>query len=103
LKKDALMNGTFVVYSSAGPHRDRTKGTREQAYWDEHAAFIDNLVAEGFIRLGGPLPDEHGAMMIVSDASESDVRERLRNDPWYQRGILTLESVKRWEIFIDER
>ena len=29
-------------------------------WWDEHAAFIDGLVAEGFIQLGGLL-DEEGA------------------------------------------
>jgi hypothetical protein len=35
------MSQTFVVLSDAGPHRDRTKGTREQPLWDEHARFID--------------------------------------------------------------
>src|SRR5262245_36735808 len=49
---------TFMVLSAAGPARDLTKGTREQRYWDEHAAFIDGLVDEGFILLGGPLSDE---------------------------------------------
>jgi uncharacterized protein YciI len=97
------MNGTFVVYSAAGPHRDRARGTREQAYWDQHAEFIDGLMAAGFICMGGPLPDEHGAMMIVRAENEAEVRERLRGDPWYKQGILRLESVKRWEIFIDER
>jgi uncharacterized protein YciI len=97
------MNGTFVVYSSVGPARDRSKGTREQAWWDDHAAFIDNLVAEGFLRIGGPLPDEDGAIIVVAAETEADVRERLRDDPWYQHEILTLETIKRWEIFIDER
>jgi len=27
----------------------------------------------------------------------------LKNDPWTEHGILKLESVKRWEIFIDQR
>jgi len=31
------------------------------------------------------------------------VREKLKNDPWAKHGILKLESVKRWEIFIDQR
>lgn len=95
------MREAFIVYSAAGPNRDLTKGTREQAYWDEHAEFIDDLVAEGFIRLGGPLPDEHGALMIVRAQNEAAVREILRSDPWYQHGILTLKSIQRWEIFID--
>ena len=97
------MKNTFVVISSAGPSRDLSKGTREQPLWDEHAAFIDQLVADGFILMGGPLVDEAGAMLIVNADDEDEVRENLMNDPWFERGILKLESVKRWQIFIDER
>ena len=49
------MGNIFVAISSAGPNRDLAKSTREQPFWDEHAGFIDNLVAEGFILMGGPL------------------------------------------------
>jgi len=56
------MKNTFVVISSAGPNRDLSKDTREQAFWDEQTEFIDGLVAEGFILMGGPLVDE-GALL----------------------------------------
>jgi uncharacterized protein YciI len=97
------MGSTFLVTSAAGANRDPAQGTREQPYWDAHAAFIDDLVAEGFIMLGGPLPDEGGAVLVVRADSEAAVRERLRHDPWYVHGILALQSVRRWEIFIDRR
>jgi uncharacterized protein YciI len=97
------MKNTFVTISSAGPNRDPSKPTREQPLWDEHAMFIDQLVAEGFILMGGPLTDEGGAMLVVNADDENEVREKLKDDPWFQRGILKLESVKRWEIFIDVR
>ncbi len=97
------MKNTFVTISSAGPNRDPSKAAREQPLWDEHAAFIDQLVAEGFILMGGPLVDEGGAMLIVNADDEDEVRQKLKNDPWFERGILKLESVKRWEIFIDVR
>jgi hypothetical protein len=42
------MKNTFLAFSSAGPNRDFSKCTREQPFWDEHAAFIDQLVADGF-------------------------------------------------------
>jgi hypothetical protein len=77
--------------------------TREQPLWNEHAAFIDQLVAEGFILMGGPLVDESGAMLIVNAYDENAVREKLKDDPWYTHGILKLESVKRWQVFIDGR
>jgi uncharacterized protein YciI len=95
------MKNTFVTISSAGPKRDRSKGTREQPLWDEHAAFIDQLVAKGFILMGGPLVDEGGAMLIVNADDENEVREKLKGDPWMEHGILKLQSVKRWQIFID--
>jgi len=97
------VKNTFVVISSAGPNRDVSKGTREQPFWDEHAEFIDRLVAEGFILMGGHLVDEGGALLIVNGEDENEVREKLKNDPWRDQGILKLESIKRWQIFIDAR
>ena len=97
------MGSTFIVMSAAGSNRDHAKGTCEQPCWDEHAAFIDQLVQGGFIMLGGPLPDEGGAVLVVRAGSETEVRDRLGPDPWYVHGILTLQSVRRWDIFIDRR
>jgi uncharacterized protein YciI len=97
------MKNTFVVISSAGPNRDPSKSTRQQPLWDEHAAFIDQLVAGGFILMGGPFPDEGGSMLIVNAGDENEVRRKLKDDPWMQHGVLKLGSVKRWEIFIDAR
>ena len=101
------MKNKFVVISSVGPNRDPLKGAREQPFWDEHAAFIDELVDRGFIFMGGPLLDEaglpSGALLIVNAGDENEVREVLKNDPWFERGILKLESVNRWQIFIDAR
>jgi uncharacterized protein YciI len=97
------MKKKFLAISSAGPNRDFSKGTREQAFWDEHATFIDRLVADGFILMGGPLVDEGGSLLIFNAEDENEVREKLKNDPWTKHGILNLESVKRWEIFIDRK
>jgi uncharacterized protein YciI len=97
------MKNTFLALSSAGPNRDSSKDTREQAFWDEHAAFIDQLVADGFILMGGPLVDEGGSLLILNAEDANEVRDKLKNDPWMQHGILKLASVKRWQIFIDAR
>jgi len=95
------LESRFIVTSTAGSERDLAKGSREQAYWDEHADFIDRLVDDAFILLGGPLPEEGGAMLVVRAGSEAEVRERLATDPWYEHGILALESIRRWDIFIN--
>ena len=97
------MKNVFLAISSAGSSRDLSKGTREQPFWDEHAKFIDQLVDQGFILMGGPLEDEGGALLILNAEDENEVREKLKNDPWTTHGILKLESVKRWQIFIDQK
>ena len=97
------MKSTFVAISSAGPNRDFSKGTREQPFWDEHAKFVDQLVDDGFILMGGPLVDEGGALLIINAEDENEVREKMKNDPWLEKGILKQEGIKRWEIFIDKR
>ena len=101
------MKDKFIVTSSPGSNRDSSKGAREQPFWDEHAAFIDDLVDQGFIFMGGPLVDETGlpcgALLIVNADDENEVRENLKNDPWFERGILKVASINRWEIFIDAR
>ena len=101
------MKNLFVAISSVGPNRDPSKGVRDQPFWDEHAAFIDRLVDEGFILMGGPLLDENGmpcgALLVVNAQHENEVKEKLKGDPWFERGILKLESISRWEIFVDAR
>src|SRR5438552_8569442 len=97
------MKSTFVAISSASLNRDSSKGAREQPFWDGHAAFIDRLVDEGFILMGGPLVDEGGSLLIFNAEHENEVREKMKNDPWLKHGILKQESVKRWQIFIDAR
>ena len=53
--------------------------------------------------MGGPFVDEDGAMLIVKGDDEKEVREKIKNDLWMKHGVLKLESVKRWQIFIDVR
>ena len=45
----------FALTLVRGPNWDDTRGIREQQQWSEHATFMDGLVADGFILLGGPL------------------------------------------------
>jgi uncharacterized protein YciI len=96
------MKNTYLVFSKAGPKRDLSKGSREQQFWDDHATFIDGLVEEGFILMGGPF-DDGGAMLIVRAEDEQGARSKLASDPWYVHDILVLDSIKRWNIFIDQQ
>ena len=76
---------------------------REQDGWDEHARFMDELVASGFILLGGPLENGHETLHIVSSTSDEAIRERWATDPWWVNGMLTPKSIERWTILLDGR
>ena len=91
----------FVVTELPGPEWDRSRPRRQQDGWDEHAAYVDSLAAEGVIVLGGPVgdPDYGPALLVFAAESADEVRERLATDPWMDT-ILTVENVRRWSIWI---
>ncbi len=76
---------------------------RKQAGWDEHARFMDSLVAAGFILLGGPLQGDRETLHIVEAESEAAIRERLAEDPWAGNGMLRPASIERWTVVLDGR
>jgi len=91
----------YVVRNIRGPAWDPTRPLQEQALWEQHAAFMDALTAEGFVVLGGPLGGTVGALLIVSADSEETVRSRLSPDPWYKSGHLEMGSVESWMILLN--
>lgn len=95
--------GHFAVTTVHGPAWDGSKTIREQTAWDEHASFMDSLVDDGFIVMGGPLDGGEHALLIVVAADETEVRRRLSADPWTPTQMLEVGSVQRWSIWLDGR
>jgi uncharacterized protein YciI len=91
----------FLVERARGPAWDHSKLRREQTGWDEHAAFMDALVDEGLVVLGGPVGDGDGdnAVLVVDADSEATIRARLAKDPW-ENDMLTTESVRPWSVWL---
>jgi uncharacterized protein YciI len=76
---------------------------RQQKQWDEHAAFMDGLVDEGFVILGGPLGEGKKVLLIVAAENEQEIAARLADDPWTSLKMLRATSVEQWEILLDAR
>jgi hypothetical protein len=94
----------FAVYEEPGPGWDPALPRREQAGWDEHAAFMDALLEDGFVVLGGPLGDGHFVLLAVDAEDEEAVRARLAPDPWLvDGGVLRVARIEPWTIFLDGR
>jgi uncharacterized protein YciI len=86
----------LVRVRQAGPEFDPSTPLEEQSGWEEHAAFMDQLVEDGHIILGGTLPDGGTAHAFVAE-SEDEVRAIWADDPWHE-SHLVLESVEPWTI-----
>jgi hypothetical protein len=81
---------------------DPAKPLAEQSRWDEHAAFMEALVDDGFVVLGGTLDGDERAVLVVDADSEESVRSTLARDPW-AGSHLHVESVEHWTIRLDAR
>ena len=94
----------FLVRLVNGPEFDPSRARREQELWDEHAAFMDELLDEGVVVLGGPIGDvdTEDVLLVVNVADEAEIRERLAPDPW-ANGILQIESVRPWTVWLRAR
>jgi uncharacterized protein YciI len=88
----------FAVYVRRGGVWDFAQPMEAQPQWDEHARFMERLVDDGTIVLGGPLAGERSVLHIVQAESEADVRTRLEADPWHRMGLLAVESITPWTV-----
>jgi uncharacterized protein YciI len=91
----------FLARRAKGAAWDHTRLRREQDGWEEHAAFMDRLVAEGVVVLGGPVGEGDGedALLVMAAESEAEVRRRLAEDPWGEE-MLATRSVEPWTVFL---
>ena len=93
----------YVLRLERGGPWDWSRDMREQNGWDDHARFMDDLVDQGSIILGGPLEGDRETMHIVDAPSEKSIRERFATDPWWVNGMLRPVRIERWEILLDAR
>ncbi len=92
----------LVVLRQSGPEFDRSRPLEEQSAWSEHAVFMDRLVTDGFIVLGGPLAQDGRVAHAVEADSEQAVRDTFARDPWSETH-LRVDSVEPWTIRLDAR
>src|SRR5260221_6196813 len=89
----------FAVRLAHGPRWDSSRQIREQEGWDGHAAFMDGLVDDGFIVLGGPVGDGEQTLHVVEAAAESEARARLAGDRWASGGLRPIGTIERWALW----
>jgi uncharacterized protein YciI len=92
----------LVILHRSGPQWDASRPLEEQSGWDEHASFMDGLVDQGFLVLGGPLADEHRVAHAVEAESEDAVRGTFARDPWSETHLV-VGTIEPWTIRLDGR
>jgi len=93
----------FAVRLVHGPGWDPSRPIRAQDGWDEHAAFMDGLVDDGFVILGGPVDGGEQTLHVVEAADENAVRTRFARDPWASAGLLQVGVIEHWALWLDSR
>jgi uncharacterized protein YciI len=93
----------FAVRLVHGLGWDPSRPIRAQDDWDAHAEFMDGLVDDGFVILGGPVGDGEQTLHVVEAADESDVRTRFARDPWASAGLLRIGTIEPWALWLDSR
>jgi len=91
----------FAVTLKRGGPWDWSRELREQQGFDQHGRFMDELVEQRLVLLGGPLALDREVLLIIQADSEEQARERLAADPWQLNGMLTVSSVRAWTVLLD--
>ena len=86
----------FAVINERGSNWDDSKPMEDHADWRAHAAFMNELVADGFLLLGGPLVGSRDVLLIVRAESEEEIRNRLAGDVWVAKGLLRQRQIWPW-------
>ena len=92
----------LVTLHRIGPLWDPSLPLEGQVDWSAHATYMDELVAQGFVVLGGPLGDELRVVLAIESASPDAIRETLARDPWHGSHLL-IDSIEPWTIRLDGR
>ena len=96
------MSAFLVTLHRSGPLWDATRSLEEQDEWTAHATFMDELVSNGFVILGGPLGDNLRVVLAIESSSPEAIREVLARDPWSE-SHLRIDSIEPWTIRLDGR
>ena len=102
-REPRLRSVFFAVRLQRGGPWDWARDLRGQDGWEEHATFMDSLVDEGFVVLGGPLEGDREILHVIDAPSEEAVRRRLAEDNWARNGMLAVVSVEAWTVLLDGR
>jgi uncharacterized protein YciI len=88
----------FAVIRERGPSWDDARPMEGQEDWRTHADYMNGLVADGFMLLGGPLLGTRNVLLVVRAADEAEIEARLAADCWTASDLLRTRQVAPWGL-----
>ena len=88
----------FAVIRSRGPRWNESQPLEGQEDWRPHADYMNALVADGFMLLGGPLAGTRDVLLIARAGSETEVEARLAADCWTVKDLLVTRQITPWDL-----
>ena len=88
----------FVVIRTRGPRWNDSQLLEGQEDWRPHADYMNALVAEGFMLLGGPLAGTRDVLLIARAGNEAEVEACLAADCWTVKNLLITRQITPWEL-----
>ena len=70
----------------------------DQVEWTAHAAFMNGLLRDGRVTLGGPLEGTPDVLLIMRASDPAEITECLAADPWTKNGLLLIKQIHPWWI-----
>jgi uncharacterized protein YciI len=88
----------FAVIRTRGPAFEPARPLEGQTDWAAHAAFMNGLVRDGAIILGGPLEGTADVLLVMRAETADEARRQLAADPWAVQDLLRVTRISPWTL-----
>jgi len=89
-----MSNRLFAAFVHRTSAWDHSREPQEQSGFPDHAKFVAELEASGFIAMAGLMQPSNDVLFIFRAESEEAVRLRMAQDPWQKDGHARLGRVE---------
>ncbi|MFO0972302.1 MAG: YciI family protein [Phycisphaerae bacterium] len=95
-----LRDGEYlVVRLMPGPRWDPNKPRDQQPHIAEHRAYMQSLLADGRMTIGGPFVDDLGGLGVFDASAARQVRGWIDADPCVRAGVMRYD-LRHWRAAV---
>lgn len=87
---------TFAIIYEPGPNWIKGRSIYEQDLM-RHGQYMQKLLKDGILEMGGPFSDSSGGMAIINVADADEAQKILADDPSITMGVFTAK-LRPWYV-----